>query len=35
MLTKKSQMEDESKNLNLKSSEIWIWIFFKEVLFFN
>jgi hypothetical protein len=35
MLTKKTQIEDESKNLNLKSSEIRIWIFFKELLFFN
>jgi hypothetical protein len=35
MLTKKTQIEDESKSLNLKSAKIKVWIFFKEVLFFN
>jgi len=36
MLTeKKTKIEDERKNLNLKSNEIKVWIFFKEVLFFN
>jgi len=35
MLTKKTQIEDESKNLNFKSNQIKIWIFFKEILFFN
>jgi len=29
------QIEDESKNLNLKLVKIKIWIFLKEVLFFN
>jgi hypothetical protein len=35
MLTKKTQIEDESKNLNLKSKEIKVWIFFKKVLFLS
>ncbi len=34
MITKK-QIEDERKNLNLKSNEIKAWIFFKQILFLN
>jgi hypothetical protein len=35
MLTKKRQIKDESKILNLKSKEIKVLIFFKKVLLFN
>ncbi len=34
MITKK-HIEDERKNLNLKSNEIKAWIFFKQILFLN
>jgi hypothetical protein len=34
VITKK-HIEDERKNLNLKSNEMKAWIFFKQILFLN
>jgi len=35
MLIEKTQIEDESKNLNLELEEFKVWIFLKEILFLN